>query len=70
MTKKKLEKILNATNTKIIIEMDYSAYGFQERELNNIEKDNLLKLFKQFGDMFHITSENTFNTQDCEYKII
>lgn len=70
MTKKKLEKILNDTNSRIVIEMDYSAYNFQEHELNNIEKDNLLKLFKQFKDMFCITSENTFYTQDCEYKII
>lgn len=70
MTKKKLEKILNDTNSRIVIEMDYSAYNFQEHELNDAEKDNLLKLFKQFKDMFSITSENTFNTADCEYKII
>lgn len=70
LTKKQLEKILTNVSSKIIIEMDYSAYCFQEHELSNIEKYNLLKLFKQFEDMFYITGQNSFNTPDCCYKII
>lgn len=68
MNKKQLEKEIK--EERIFITMDYSAYRFQEHELNSIEKDNLLKLFKQFKDMFFITSESTFNTIDCYYKII
>ncbi|RXZ26885.1 hypothetical protein EPT55_07635 [Fusobacterium necrophorum] len=77
MTKRELKKKLKDKKTKIICLKDYdfevSRYGREQKsnfELNEVQREILLNMYKQFPQYFFINSENTFSNDEQKYMLV